>query len=143
VSSLHSLTSRSSTVLRLKCACVSASDVSSCSASDRTARTNGVTADFEDFFPFFSVALSGDEGPISWDRWRLRDFKNAWHCMGWRILGTGREEQSDGIENRVVRNAGRNRREVKCRQGGGHKSDTEERLRKTTRNRPEKDQKVP
>ena len=75
---LHVLTSRSSTVLRLRCACVSASDVSSCSASDRTTRTNGTGADFEGFFPFFSVTLSvGDEGPRSCDRWRFRDFKNA------------------------------------------------------------------
>jgi hypothetical protein len=95
---LHVLTSNSSTVLRLRCACVSASDVSSCSASDRTARTNEVTADFVAFFPFFSVSLSGDEGPSSWDRWRFKDFKNAWQCMGWRILGTRREEQSNGIE---------------------------------------------
>jgi hypothetical protein len=62
---LHVLTSNSSTVLRLRCACVSASDVSSCSASDRTTRTNEVTAAFEGFFPFFSVSLSGDEGPSS------------------------------------------------------------------------------
>lgn len=87
---LHVLTSRSSTVLRLRCACVSASEVISCNASDRTARTNGATEDFEDFFPFFSCALSvGDEGPSSCDRCFFRAFKNAWQCIGWCMLGVG------------------------------------------------------